>query len=51
VLLAANLAATVIRFLLYRHWVFRRPERAPDPVPMTNTVHRNDMATQGERTT
>jgi putative flippase GtrA len=51
VLLAANLVATVIRFLLYRHWVFRRPERAPDPVPVTNTVHRNDMATQGERTT
>ena len=51
VLLAANLVATVIRFLLYRHWVFGRPERAPDPVPVTNTVHRNEMATQGERTT
>jgi len=51
VLLAANLVATVIRFLLYRHWVFRRPERPPDPWPVTSTVQRNDMATQGERTT
>jgi putative flippase GtrA len=30
VLVAANLVATVIRFLLYRHWVFGRPRRAPD---------------------
>ena len=29
-LIAANLAATVIRFVLYRHWVFGRPRRAPD---------------------
>ena len=33
VLLAANLVATVIRFLLYRHWVFGRPEPAPDAWP------------------
>ncbi len=52
VLIAANLAATVIRFLLFRHWVFGRPKRAPDawhhqgPV----TVHTTEMATQGERT-
>src|SRR5262249_13704277 len=63
VLLAANLVATVIRFLLYRHWVFGRPERAPTPFPMTSpmtgpvtgtvigTGPRTDMATQGERTT
>ena len=59
VLLAANLVATVIRFLLYRHWVFGRPERAPGPWPapgpvtsrVTGTVHENDMATQGERAT
>jgi putative flippase GtrA len=71
VLLAANLVATVIRFLLYRHWVFGRPERAPTPFPMTGPItgpmtgpmtgtvigtvigtgQRNDMATQGERTT
>ena len=50
-LVAVNLAATVIRFLLYRHWVFRRPERPPDPWSVTGTVQRNDLATQGERTT
>src|SRR6201995_3473404 len=33
VLIAANLVATVIRFLLYRHWVFGRPKRAPDAWP------------------
>ena len=59
VLIAANLAATVLRFLLYRYWVFGRPERPPDARPdvrqaagrqATGTIHRNDMATQGERT-
>ena len=54
VLIAANLAATVIRFLLYRHWVFGRPERAPDAShhqgQVISTVHANEMATQGERT-
>ena len=59
VLIAANLAATVLRFLLYRYWVFGRPERLPDVWPdvrqtagrqVTGTIHRNDMATQGERT-
>ena len=54
VLLAANLVATVIRFLLYRYWVFGRPERPPDAWPPGRhaiaTVHRNEMATQGERT-
>jgi putative flippase GtrA len=30
VLVAANLAATVIRFLLYRHWVFGGPRRVAD---------------------
>jgi glycosyltransferase involved in cell wall biosynthesis len=54
---AANLAATVIRFVLYRHWVFGRPKRAPGTWPdpgagrqVINTVHGNEMATQGERT-
>ena len=28
-LIAANLAATVLRFLLFRAWVF--PDRAPEP--------------------
>ena len=59
VLIAANLVATVLRFLLYRYWVFGRPERPPDARPdvrqtagrqVTGTIHRNDMATQGERT-
>jgi putative flippase GtrA len=54
VLLAANLVATVIRFLLYRYWVFGRTERPPDAWPpgrrAIGTVHRNEMATQGERT-
>ena len=54
VLLAANLVATVIRFLLYRYWVFGRAERPPDAGPpgrhAVATVHRNEMATQGERT-
>ena len=58
VLIAANLAATVVRFLLYRHWVFggrqRGPERPPETWPggtrLTGTAHGNEMATQGERT-
>ena len=57
VLIAANLVATVIRFLLYRHWVFGRPKRAPDAWPdpgaghqVISPVHGNEMATQGERT-
>jgi putative flippase GtrA len=59
VLLAANLVATVIRFLLYRYWVFGRAERPPDARPSgyqspgrhaVATVRRNEMATQGERT-
>jgi putative flippase GtrA len=54
VLLAANLVATVIRFLLYRYWVFGRAERPPDAWPpgrhAVAAVHRNEMATQGERT-
>ncbi len=54
VLIAANLAATVIRFVLYRHWVFGRPRRAPDAWhhqgQVISTVQTNEMATQGERT-
>src|SRR6266705_4576738 len=55
VLIGANLAATVIRFLLYRFWVFGRPQRPPDAQPprhqparhqltghqVTGPVHRN----------
>ena len=37
VLVVANLVATVIRFLLFRSWVFgRRPEPAPAPVSSTS---------------
>ena len=64
VLIAANLAATAIRFLLYRYWVFGRAQRPPGALPprhqaarhqlaghqVTGPVHRNEMATQGERT-
>jgi putative flippase GtrA len=63
VLIAANLVATVIRFLLYRHWVFggpRRPaggwrdDRAPvprDPAePFGSAVQVSAMTTQGETT-
>ena len=54
VLTAANLAATVIRFLLYRHWVFARPNRVSDAWHhqghATGTIHTSEMATQGERT-
>jgi putative flippase GtrA len=55
VLIMANLVATVIRFLLYRHWVFGRPGHTPAARPadrpMIGVVQRNEMATQGERTT
>jgi putative flippase GtrA len=62
VLIAANLAATVVRFLLYRHWVFgghgrgrqcepRRPPGIwPDGSQLIGTAHGHDTATQGERT-
>jgi putative flippase GtrA len=63
VLIAANLLATVIRFLLYRHWVFggpRRPagrwrdDREPVPrdqvEPFGSAVQVNAMTTQGETT-
>jgi len=34
VLIGAGLAATALRFAIYRHWVFRgRPGPPPDPVP------------------
>jgi putative flippase GtrA len=61
VLIAANLVATIIRFLLYRHWVFGRPEHAPDAEHaadawpgarrLVSTIQDSEMATQGERST
>jgi putative flippase GtrA len=62
VLIAANLVATVVRFLLYRHWVFggsrrgaryepqRPPGGWPDGTPLIGPARGNEMATQGERT-
>jgi glycosyltransferase involved in cell wall biosynthesis len=52
VLVAANLVATVLRFLLYRHWVFGGPKRVRDD-GRDNTgpaVQLNVMTAQGERT-
>ncbi len=54
-LIAANLVATVVRFLLYRHWVFGGPKRGPRPGGTQVTMHPSEiatqeMATQGERT-
>ena len=56
VLIAANLVATVIRFLLYRHWVFGAPKTQPASwtpergAPVTGATPRHEMATQGETT-
>jgi putative flippase GtrA len=59
VLVGANLAATVIRFLVYRHWVFRGHRPAPGPQPAARapalagqalpaaTVPRLDITTNG----
>jgi putative flippase GtrA len=57
VLVAANLVATVLRFLLFRHWVFGKQRgfsKRPDSGghPMTGTypaISPVEMATQGER--
>ena len=46
VLVAANLVATVIRFLLYRHWVFGGSRREPGAGQVISPVPRNEMATQ-----
>jgi hypothetical protein len=46
----ASTIAYLVLFLLYRHWVFGGPKRAPDPWPGEITIHRSEMATQGERT-
>jgi putative flippase GtrA len=64
VLIAANLVATVLRFLLFRHWVFGRRhgsgprqdfsrQRDPGERPMPVTypaISTVELATQGERT-
>jgi putative flippase GtrA len=47
VLVAANLVATVIRFVLFRHWVFGRPR--PEPRAAGPEVRISEMTIQGER--
>jgi putative flippase GtrA len=49
VLIAANLVATVVRFVLYRTWVFRGPrhDRA-DGIPAVNPIQITEMATNRE---
>jgi putative flippase GtrA len=37
-LVLANLAATILRFLLFRSWVFRRPSATQSPLTATTTV-------------
>jgi putative flippase GtrA len=37
-LVLANLAATILRFLLFRSWVFRRPSAAHSPLTAATTV-------------
>jgi len=54
-LIGANLAGAVIRFVLYRHWVFARAEPAsrsvsPNPSPSTGHCQLSTMTTQRERT-
>jgi putative flippase GtrA len=50
VLVAANLAATVVRFVLYRSWVFREPKhRRESGPPVVNTVQISAMTTDREK--
>jgi putative flippase GtrA len=59
VLVAANLVATVLRFLLFRHWVFGKhrdsgqrgfgDHHRTGPYPSMSTAETVEMATQGER--
>lgn len=44
VLVAANLAATVLRFLLFRAWVFPQPDPASDRTDRTDRTDRDDVA-------
>jgi hypothetical protein len=53
VLIAANLVATVLRFVLYRHWVFGGPRRQASLEPAGHVhvhVPLNAMSTSRERT-
>jgi putative flippase GtrA len=41
VLVGANLLATVLRFVLYRHWVFGRREEVREPARSTTAIYEN----------
>jgi putative flippase GtrA len=47
VLISANLAATVIRFVIYRHWVFRERRAAPAARPAAGAWARPGQALPG----
>jgi putative flippase GtrA len=48
VLIGANLAATAIRFAIYRHWVFRRRRATPDARSATCATGRPSQALYGK---
>jgi putative flippase GtrA len=48
VLIGANLAATAIRFAIYRHWVFRRRRATPDARPAACAPARPGQALPGQ---
>ena len=48
VLIGANLAATAIRFAIYRHWVFRRRRATPDTRPATCATARPGQTLPGQ---
>jgi putative flippase GtrA len=41
VLVGANLVATMLRFVLYRHWVFGRRDHVSEPVRSTTAIYEN----------
>jgi putative flippase GtrA len=49
VLVGANLAATVIRFVIYRHWVFGVRRAAPGSQPAAGAAARRGPAPSGQR--
>jgi putative flippase GtrA len=48
VLIGANLAATLIRFVIYRHWVFRGRQAAPGARPAAGALARLGPALPGQ---
>jgi putative flippase GtrA len=45
---AANLAATAVKFLLFRLWVFRRRQSPPEPTPAAASATATAAATESE---